>query len=283
MTVRFSAFFLSRRPLFLVGLAFSTTLLSSLASPALALSLFKGYDANPNDKTVLPSSARTNTSTAFFNFLQAIDNGSVTSESFESFPTSQAIDGLTQNISGVTTSFRYLKPDNSSATGGGTTKVQIADSSGMTNSGTYPTDGRRGISINSSNQFFIDFSAPLAAFGFWGTDLGDKQNKLTVELLKDGTSVGSQLIDFLGDDAGNSSVFFFGGIAENSTEQFNQVRLLSSKSGDAIGLDQLTIATPEQVLTATGNAGATAVPTPALLPALVGFGLSLARKRRCSA
>ena len=278
---------------FAIALSLISTALAALASEANALSIFEGYDANPVNQTVLPESDRTNTSAAFLNFLQAIDNGSVTTESFESLPTSQAIDGLSLNISGVSANFSYLKPDNSSATGGGTTKVQLANSSGMTNSGTYPTDGEKGISINSSNQFSIDFSAPLAAFGFWGTDLGDKNNQLTVELLRDGTSVGNQLIDFLGADAGDSSVFFFGGLADTPAEQFNQVRLLSSAKSDAIGLDQLTIATPEQVAqaiiastsSATNPVGsdAAAVPTPALLPGLLGFGLSLSRKRRSQA
>lgn len=276
-----------------IKLSIISAVLAALAPAANALSLFEGYDANPNNQTVLPEADRTNTSAAFFNFLQAIDNGSVTTESFEDLPTSQAIDGLSQDISGVTADFSYLKPDNSSATGGSTTKVQLANSSGMTNSGTYPTDGEKGISINSSNQFSIDFSAPLAAFGFWGTDLGDRNNQLTVELLRDGTSVGSQLIDFLGADAGDSSVFFFGGLADNPAEQFNQVRLISSAKSDAIGLDQLTIATPEQVaqaiIASTGSGTATnpnssgdaaAIPTPALLPGLIGFGISLGRKRR---
>jgi hypothetical protein len=147
----------------------------------------------------------------------------------------------------------------------------------MTNSGTFPTDGKQGISINSIYTFKINFSSPLAAIGFWGTDLGDNNNSLTVVLRNLGKTVAQQPINYLGANAGKSSIFFFGGIAQQPTEYFDEVELLSSVTNlqDAIGLDQLTVGTPAQVQSVTPP---TAVPTPALLPGLVGLSLGLRRK-----
>ena len=290
MTTRFYAIFFSFAPLFLLV----------PTAPAQAFRLFSGYDENPTARAVLTPIYRVNSLTASQAFDQAVNNGTVTTESFEDQSTRQAIDGLSLNISGVQATFSYLKKSDgtSATTSGASTKVQKADANGLTNAGTFPTNGEKGISINSSNHFGLNFSQSLAAFSFWGTDLGDSSNRLTVEFYQDNNLVKSQLIDYLGANAGSSSVFFFGGLAETTAEQFNRIQLISSigSTGDAIGLDQLTIATPEQVLgaassaaasnsivtssAATSSAATTAVPTPALLPGLLGFALSVMRKRR---
>ncbi|NJN49177.1 MAG: PTPA-CTERM sorting domain-containing protein [Alkalinema sp. RL_2_19] len=129
-------------------------------------------------------------------------------------------------------------------------------------------------------NFSIKFTNPLAAFGFWGTDLGDSKNTLTVVLKNAGVQVGSQLIDYLDANAGDSSVFFFGGIATGTAELFDEVQLISSinSTGDAIGIDQITVGTADQV-TATADP-VTPVPTPAMLPGLIGVGMAARRKRQ---
>lgn len=277
MTFRFYRLLLSLTPLFLLA----------QTAPAQAFKLFSGYDENPVNQTVLPLAARVNALADSQDFDQTINNGTVTTESFESQSTSKRINDLSLEISGVRSQFSYIKKsDNTPAAA----TVQKANgTTGMTNSGTFPTEGEKGISINSSNHFGISFTQPLAAFGFWGTDLGDNKNELTVEFYRDSNLVSYQKINYLEDNPGNSSVFFFGGLAETTAEQFNRVQLVSSINwtGDAIGLDQFTIATPEQVLGAAANkaaassaAAATAVPTPALLPGLLGFALGVVRKRR---
>jgi hypothetical protein len=49
----------------------------------------------------------------------------------------------------------------------------------------------------------------------------------------------------------NSSEFYFGFIADSPAEEFNRVEFVSSinSGGDAIGIDQIKIATPTQVKT----------------------------------
>jgi hypothetical protein len=246
------------------------------AQPAQALSLFRGYDANPVDATVLPLASRTNSIAAYNSYKANLGGSGVTTESYETISGVTPIDGLVQQLSGVTATYSYTKKtDGSSAGSSGVAAVQKADAAGLTNSGTFPTDGVRGISINSANNFKIQFGSPLAAFSFWGTDLGDSKNTLTIVLKKAGVLVKSQLIDYLDTNAGQSSVFFFGGIAQNVTEQFDEVELLSSinSNGDAIGIDQLAVGTAAQVTPMS-----TPVPTPALLPGLLAF-VAGARRR----
>jgi hypothetical protein len=244
-------------------------------SPAQAFQFFTGYDANPIPDTALPLADRINSEIAFTSYKANLSGVGVVTQGFEGFANNTdlnvATGGSTVNFSGVTGTFiNTVKSTGTAAS----LIVRKADSAGLTNSGTYPTEGKNGISINSANNVAIRFSSPLQAFSFWGTDLGDNKNTLTIELYKGASQVGTRLIDFLGADAGQSSTFFYG-VVGDSTELFDEVRLTSSISsnGDAIGLDQFTVGTPGQVVP-------TAVPTPALLPGLVMTCLSLWRRRQ---
>jgi hypothetical protein len=260
-----------------------------LALPAQALSLYTGYDANPNatstNSVVLPLASRTNSIAAYNAYKANLGGNGVTTESYETYETvpkgATPIDKLVQQLSGVTATYSYTKKsDGTSAGASETVAVQKADAAGLTNAGTFPTDGVQGISINSANNFKIKFASPLAAFSFWGTDLGDRSNTLTVILRKAGVDVQSKLIDYLDANAGNSSVFFFGGIAQNAAEQFDEVELLSSISstGDAIGIDQLTVGTAAQLTPQSSNA----VPTPALLPGLIALAAGARRRLKAA-
>ncbi len=257
--------------------------MSSLAHPAQALSLYTGYDENPLNETVLPIASRVNSTAAFNQYLSNLTG--VTTESFETTAVGTPINDLAPMLSGVTSDFIYTTDAAGTISAGATNvvSVQKANSAqqvnpGMTNSGTFPTDGKQGISINSTNFFKIKFGSSLAAFSFWGTDLGDRSNKLTVVLRNLGLEVGRQPIDYLGANAGNSSVFFFGAIAQNVAEQFDEVQLLSSITGsDAIGIDQLTVGTAAQV-----TESSTPVPTPALLPGLVALAVGARRRSKAA-
>ncbi len=254
------------------------------AAPAQALSLYTGYDENPaavtvgTAGTVLPLANRVNSTVAFNQYLSNLTG--VITESFETTAKGTSINDLAPMLSGVASDFIYTT-DSAGTISAGTTdavSVQKANATtGMTNAGTFPTNGTQGISINSDNFFKIKFGSPLAAFSFWGTDLGDNSNTLTVILRKAGVEVGRQPIDYLSANAGNSSVFFFGAIAQNSRELFDEVQLLSSKANDAIGIDQLTVGTAAQV-TQSSNA----VPTPALLPGLLALAAGARRRSKAA-
>jgi hypothetical protein len=250
------------------------------ALPAQALSLYTGYDENPADGTVLPLASRVNSTAAFNQYLGNLTG--VTTESFETTAVGTPINDLAPILSGVTSDFVYTTDaaGTTSVGSGATASVQKANAtSGLTNSGTFPTDGKQGISINSTNFFKIKFGNPLAAFSFWGTDLGDNKNALTVILRNAGVQVGSQSINYLGTNAGDSSVFFFGAIAQNAAEQFDEVQLLSSITGsDAIGIDQLTVGTAAQLTPQSSNA----VPTPALLPGLIALAAGARRRSKAA-
>ncbi|MEO1187089.1 MAG: hypothetical protein AAFX46_21505, partial [Cyanobacteria bacterium J06636_27] len=65
-----------------------------------------------------------------------------------------------------TATLSYTRKSDGTAIDSGTesTSVQSANSNGVTNSGTYPTDGSQGISINSQNNFTIKLSQDISNF-----------------------------------------------------------------------------------------------------------------------
>ncbi|NJN49178.1 MAG: hypothetical protein HC805_04525 [Alkalinema sp. RL_2_19] len=117
---------------------FVLPLLVGVARPAQALSLFTGYDANSNSGTVLPLSSRTNSTAAFNDYKANLGGVGVTTESFETTAVGTAIDGLTQQLSGVEATYSYTKKsDGSSAGSSSTVAVQKANAAGLTNAGTF--------------------------------------------------------------------------------------------------------------------------------------------------
>jgi hypothetical protein len=225
-----------------------------MSNTAIAVT-FNGYDLNTSNNPVVPLTKLTapNSEAAFKTFSDRLTDTTVTTESFEGV--AGAINGLSRTISNTTATFSYTQknptdPNNPGVPGTTTTSVQKANSAGFTNAGTYPTDGMYGISINSENNFSISFSNSLAAFGYFGTDLGDSGNILTMKFFKGATEVNSTAIP-TNTGSANSSEFFFGFIADSPAEEFNRVEFISSISsgGDAIGIDQIKIATPTQLNT----------------------------------
>jgi hypothetical protein len=231
----------------------SSTIMSTvLINGAANAVTFNGYDLNTSSIPLTKVTAP-NSEAAFNAFSDRLADPAVTTESFEGV--SGAINGLSRTISNTIATFSYTQktptdPNNPGVPGTATTSVQKANGAGFTNAGTYPTDGLYGISINSENNFSISFSNSLAAFGYFGTDLGDGGNILTMKFFNGTTLVNSTAIP-TNTGSANSSEFFFGFIANSPAEEFNRVEFVSSinSGGDAIGIDQIKIATSTQLNT----------------------------------
>lgn len=205
-----------------------------------------------------PTSSMINSTTAESDFLSSLIG--VGTEDFESFADGQAGPiGLTF-------------PGAGSATLDGTGNI-LDEASACC--GRFAISGSKFWSVDvTSGSFFIDFTDPVAAFGFYGTDVGDFAGQLSLELL---TGTGTTVVEVPhsvenGIDP-EGAAFFFGYI--NTTSPFTRVDFTASGGygNETFGFDDMTIGSVEQV----------AVPEPGTLillgSGLLGIGV-VARRRR---
>lgn len=216
-----------------------------MGTPAHAYSTFFGEDLGLGENTRLPSTP--NADTAQNNFLSNLVG--VGTETFEGFAPG----------SGSPLSILFPGAGTATLQGSGTISNVPTGTNGI---GGYPISGNQFLNSGSGN-FSIDFTNPVAAFGFYGIDIGDFNGQLTLTLASSITQTlnvpNSTMI-------AGGSVLYYGIIAQNPSEVFTKVTFGHTPSGaDVFGFDNLTIGSLQQVQPPTS------VPEPASMIGLLAF------------
>jgi len=125
--------------------------------------------------------------------------------------------------------------------------------------GRYPISGDK--YWDSGGSFYIDFSKPEAAFGFYGVDVGDFHGQLTIAY-EDGSAQTVTIPHTV--DSPGGTVIYFGFI--DLDKPFTKITFGNTAEGaeheDVFGFDDFTIGTREQVeLTPTPTPATTLIPT----------------------
>jgi len=173
---------------------------------------------------------------------------------------------------------------------GGTGGAQVVDGNSTTSpppSGPLPAGGRynmttglglldpndpdsqdRGKWLETSKSFSIDFSSAISAIAFFGTDFGDFNGQVSVELFLGAVSRGSQSVDHTlsGTTPLNGNLLFFG---VTSTDLFDRVVFSVTQTDPTGNLDYLGI---DEFMVGLLRDGGNDAPEPASL-ALVGLSL----------
>jgi hypothetical protein len=194
--------------------------------------------------------------TARANFLAALSAG-ISTENFES------IAANTNTPFGV------------SFTGGlGTINATLSGTATVLNvpgSGRFATSGIQ--YVESSPGFNVDFGTQnIAAFGFYGTDIGDFGGQLSLALDLAGGGTSNLIVPHsLGSNGSTDGHLLFFGIID-TVNQFTKVTFNNTDTTDFFGFDDLTV----------GDIAQVAIPEP-LSATLFGFGLlalGVARRRQ---
>ena len=207
-----------------------------------SLTTFIAQDNSPGSSIV-----GTDAAAARNDFLAALGGG-VGTEDFEGIavgtdaPLSLIFPGSTGSITAT-------------LTGGG------AEIIGSPGSGRFATSGSNYVGTSSGGDFNIGFSSPIAAFGFFGTDLGDFGGDLILTL-SNGTT---ETITVPTSGAPNGALVFVGFTDNMNT--YTSVGFTNTGSADVFGFDDLTIGDIGQV---------TSTPPPPPPPAAVPEPSSLA-------
>ncbi len=120
----------------------------------------------------------------------------------------------------------------------------------------------------------IDFDTPVAAFGFYGTDIGDFAGQLTVTLTSVASEISTLTVPHTISGADGSLLFW--GFVDTST-QYTRVSFGNTAAGfDGFGFDDFVVGDVGQIRPPPP------LPEPGILPlVLAGLGLAaIARRRR---
>jgi len=115
--------------------------------------------------------------------------------------------------------------------------------SNVPGSGRYATSGVQYWQTSGRSSFSIGFGDPVAAFGFYGIDVGDVAGQLTLTLVNGGTETIN--IPHTADAPGGSVLYF--GIIDTEVLFTNIAFGNTGSLDDYFGFDDMTIASPGQV------------------------------------
>jgi hypothetical protein len=181
-----------------------------------------------------------------FTRIPATPNATAANNQFMSFLVGTGTESFEGFAAGTTPPLALVFPGAGTATLIGSGAVQSVPV-GTNGVGRYPTHGSNFFEVSTGSPFDIVFSNPVAAFGFYGIDVGDFGEQLFLTFSHLGG--GSTLIPVphtLGvNGSTDGSVFFYGLI--DALDPFTSVAFTSS-FGEVFAFDEMTIGSVQQVV-----------------------------------
>lgn len=236
--------------------------LAATALPSSAFTIYTGFDPNGNPSVNLVSTTGIPVSSAAQAAFLANLVGTGT-ETFESF----AI--------GTSAPLAIVFPGAGNATLIGSGHINFTPAGTTNGVGRYGVSATNFWEVNagSAGNFDINFSVPVAAFGFYGIDIGDFAG--TLSLIFDNGNIATQSIPTASISVADGSVLYWGIITNPSEGDISSISFKTTAgTGDIFAFDNMTIGSRQQVKSS-------AVPGPLpLFGAGAAFGWSRKLRRR---
>ena len=227
----------SRIPVLAASLVASVAIARPAAAqcPLGSYSCYFGTDIGGTGDSKPPSTAVSDAAAAAF-LARLVGAGT---ENFEGIPAgSTSPIGLTFPGAGMAT-----------LTGGGS----VIYESGVNGVGRYPTSGTHFYEATSAtgggSTFAVDFSDPVAAFGFYAADIGDFGSQLSLRFSLIGGGSVDWMLPYIAGPSREGSLLYAGFIAE--TGGITGVQFLGTNSADVFAFDDMTIGSLQQVVPPT--------------------------------
>jgi hypothetical protein len=259
----------------LTGAVLAGAMFLSTAASA-SYTTFAGEDLN--DDSFTPLSSLPNSSAAETSFKSNLSSG-VSTETFEGQATGATVP-LTLNFTDLITSAITT----ATLSGGGGQVVAVSpgntDGNGRYSIPSATSSKFWQVNAGGSSTFTITFSDAIAAFGFYGVDIGDFGGTVSVNLLDgSGNIIQTVAVPATQGSGGSTdgSVIFFGVVSSGAASDFMGISFSTTAGGgDVFAFDNFTIATRDQVVPPNG----TPLPGTILLAGLGLLGLGAARRRQ---
>jgi hypothetical protein len=121
--------------------------------------------------------------------------------------------------------------------------------------GRFATSGSKWLEVGTNSSFLIEFSSPVSAFGFYGTDIGDFGGQIMLTLTN-GVTKDITVNNTVG--APDGSLLFWG--FTDDMNSYSKIEFNNVSNQDFWGFDDMTIGDLTQVQTGSGSGSRQGVP-----------------------